>query len=306
ARGEAVGRTPVRGRRPNRRYRAFDFGRVLSGTFTVYFKMLLPILVISLVIAGPVGILQIVTQGDLLSEEVTYEPPPYDPDDPDAEWEGSSGFNEDSIMRSIAVGVGAMALEALARMVLAGALAYLVVRQQQGRPVGIGEALGRGFARFVPILGVVFLVWGAMVLMFVPAVIAGALDIPALLALLILGAFVPMVMWYLSTFVAVPACAVERLGPLASIRRSIALCRGSRWLLLGLSFVMGLIGMMIAGALTVPLMTMGDPELMMWMQKAVDVLFIAPLGAVLSALTYVELRAVNEGVDADGIAEVFS
>lgn len=295
----AAGRPPVRSRRPRRRYRAFDFGRVIGGTFTGYFKNLPAILVLALVIVAPVHLIDVFVNPnyDVVNAK------PWNPDEETwEEYDERTGDPMDAVGFTIGVGL----LGYIATMVLSGAVCYLVVRQQQKRPIGIGEALGRGFARVLPMTGATLLIYLVFAAMFLPTIIAAALESVGGALLLGALAFIPAVMWMLSVWVTVPVCAVEGLGPIASIRRSRQLAIGHRWYLLGLGVIIYLITVMGAGIVMAPLILMGDPMVVVWVQKVIEVLVSAPLGAVMGALIYIELRAVTEGVDVDGIADVFS
>ena len=297
AAGRTAGRTPVRGRRPRRRYRSFNFGRVLSGTFTLYFKKLPVLLILSIVIIGPVAAF------DVWINSPTTEA-----------WDGDWETYDEHIAKREALSRDdyqplQVMLNLLCQMLLTGVIAYLVVRHQQRRPVGIGEAVGRGFARLLPMLGAVILIYLAVGAMFLPTIFMIAAEAPLPGMLFFFIAIVPALMWYYATFVTLPACAVEGLGPVESIRRSRQLAIGQRWLLFALHLVVGLITGAAMMILAVPLFAATGFEgsvAGLWMLAGLNVVFTGPLTAVMIALTYIELREVTEGVDVDGIAEVFT
>lgn len=307
------GRAPVRpaprGRRPHRRFRQFNFGKVLGDTFAVYFKRLPAILVVAVIIAGPVAVfsawanptLRMLEDTGWDTENETWE-----------EYEARRERMDPDTMRNITIGL--TLLGHASKFLLAGAIAYLVVRAQQRRPAGVGEVLGRGLRRFPAILGATVLIWIVVTLMFVPAMLAGAIaESMPLMFMFLMAAMIPAVIWGLSVSVAVPACAVERLGPIASLSRSRELTRGYRWHLFGLFLLLMVIMWMIGIALMVPMTMMmmrgeGGQGFMLfhYIGEAVSALVMTPLFAVMIAVAYVELRAVNEGVDADGVADVFA
>lgn len=283
-----------RSRRANAR--PFDFGGVFGGTFKTYFRKLPSILLMSLVLMGAPTALGVVTARPTVSLGRTAFGDPAGP-----------RASENPLARQSPAFWGANILRLLLQMVLAGSLTYLIVRDQQRRPVSVGEAIGRGFARLLPMIGCALLVAAVMLAMFVPAVVAGALSGSAwLLVLCVLGVLIPIGMYYCSVYVAIPACAVEGSGPMESIGRSRHLCIGHRWYVFGLLVVMILVIWTFSMAVAVPLATRGSVGALRWVPALLGVFVTTPLAAVLNALVYVELRAVKEGVDPDGIAEVFA
>jgi len=177
----------------------------------------------------------------------------------------------------------------------------------------VGEALARGLSRFFPIVGTMLLNLLVGVGMFLPAIFLGAAADSVGLAFLFMAlAFVPASMYYYSVFVCAPACAVEQLGPIASIKRSRGLCKGYRWYMFALHLVMILIGMAIAMVVQIPFLAtqagaaFGSYNMGSQLAATVAEIFVGtPLFALLLAMTYVELRSVKEGVDPEGIVGVF-
>jgi hypothetical protein len=175
----------------------------------------------------------------------------------------------------------AILLNALSQAVIL----YAAFEDMRGRPVNMMESLRIGFARILPVLGT--------------AIVVGVLTMLGGIALVI-PAFIVMTM----LFVAIPACVVERLGPVKSVGRSAALTKGYRWRVFGLwiSFmiVLGIvqsvsvgIGSAIGGVFVARLI------LLLW-----NAIYIA-FSATLVVVTYRDLRVAKEGVDTDQIAAVF-
>ena len=122
---------------------------------------------------------------------------------------------------------------------------------------------------------------------------------------------VPGIMIFLAFYVAVPACVVEDLTPLAAISRSRFLTRGQRWRLLGLLIVIGLVGIgfsiiadlvsMMAGlnlaATRVPAVIVATVVL-----NSVSTLF----GAACVGSAYAELAGIKGGGNVAQVAEVFA
>lgn len=175
----------------------------------------------------------------------------------------------------------AILLNALSQAVIL----YAAFEDMRGRPVNMMESLRIGFGRILPVLGT--------------AIVVGVLTMLGGIALVI-PAFIVMTM----LFVAIPACVVERLGPVKSVGRSAALTKGYRWRVFGLwiSFmiVLGIvqsvsvgIGSAIGGVFVARLI------LLLW-----NAIYIA-FSATLVVVTYRDLRVAKEGVDTDQIASVF-
>ena len=175
----------------------------------------------------------------------------------------------------------AILLNALSQAVIL----YAAFEDMRGRPVNMMESLRIGFGRILPVLGT--------------AIVVGVLTMLGGIALVI-PAFIVMTMM----FVAIPACVVERLGPVKSVGRSAALTKGYRWRVFGLwiSFmiVLGIvqsvsvgIGSAIGGVFVAQLI------LLLW-----NAIYIA-FSATLVVVTYRDLRVAKEGVDTDQIAAVF-
>ncbi|WP_088343049.1 MULTISPECIES: hypothetical protein [Rhodomicrobium] len=162
---------------------------------------------------------------------------------------------------------------------------YGAFQHMRGRPVRLGESISRGLARFLPLVGVMLLALLGIML--------GAL-------LFIIPGLILLVMWY----VAVPACVVERIGPIASLRRSRILTKGHRWKLFGLYVLVALISGIVGGLLPIAGRAVGGPVgvlLAQWVWQAVAQAF----SSVLIVVAYYDLRVAKEGIDIERIAVVF-
>ena len=158
---------------------------------------------------------------------------------------------------------------------------YGAFQAMVGRPVMIGDAIRRGFARFWPIVGVSILV---------------GLGIFVGLFLFIIPGFILAVRWA----VALPACVVENIGPLAAMRRSAELTKGHRWKVLILAFA-------IIGAFAVRVVA--APEgLGQLILDGINVIVSGIVTAyfnVVAAMVYRDLRTLKDGVGMEEIAAVF-
>lgn len=162
---------------------------------------------------------------------------------------------------------------------------HAAFQSMRGRTVRLGEALGHGLMRFLPLVGVMILY---------------TLGIMAGMMLLLIPGFILLTMWY----VAVPACVVERVGPIRSLGRSRALTKGYRWKVFALFLLVTLISMIGNAFFEFLVQTAAG----LWGRVAAQLLWQAVWGgfsAVLIVVTYYHLRVAKEGVDIDQIVTVF-
>lgn len=116
-----------------------------------------------------------------------------------------------------------------------GAVAYAVFRHREGASVSISKTLNHGARRFIPMLLASLLIGIAIfVVLMIGAAIAYGLRIAGLghmsfqIALVLLT-FFPALALYLQWVLAIPAAAVENIGPIQAMRRSAQLTKGLRW-----------------------------------------------------------------------------
>ena len=117
---------------------------------------------------------------------------------------------------------------------------------------------------------------------------------------LVIPAFIVMAMLY----VAMPACVVERLGPIKSTGRSAQLTKGYRWRVFGLLFVIIVVGAIIQGLLAGLVSAMAGRVVAQLVVLVWNAVFGA-FNATVVVVAYRDLRVAKEGVDTDQIASVF-
>jgi hypothetical protein len=164
-------------------------------------------------------------------------------------------------------------------------IVYATFQALRGRPVRAGESMARGLQR----LGAVLLT----------SIVTGIIVGIGTILLVIPGIIASVIMC-----VAIPACIVERLGPVESIERSSYLSRGYRWPIFGAFFALG-IAEIIAGALITGL-TKGSE--LVWLDPAITAVWntlVTAYQTVLVAIIYHDLRVVKDGIDLEHIASVF-
>jgi MFS family permease len=166
---------------------------------------------------------------------------------------------------------------------LMGAFTGGAVQHLAGRRASVAGTLGAALRRMPALVG------------------AGILGVAAIYVGLIL-LVVPGVLWGLSFSLAAPVVIAEELGPWASLKRSRALAKGSRWALLGSYVICGL----AAGAPTWLGMglAMASP---VWGGVLVMVagVVLGPIILVAPAVAWQELRMAKEGASAAELAKVF-
>ena len=177
-------------------------------------------------------------------------------------------------------------IDLMLNLAVQGAMAYAVYQVLRGGTASIGEAVSRGTAQ----VGVLLL----------SALLMG-LGISIGMVLLI----VPGVILYCVWVVTIPACVVEKLGPVASMKRSAELTKGHRMPIFGLLLVLTLIGFAIAalfGIVFAPLLN--NPIAIILIVSAVLVIPQA-FSNVMITIIYYDLRTMKEGVSLDKLANVF-
>lgn len=233
----------------------FRVGRVLSRTFSILSRNLLPFCVVTAIAYLP-SLVILAEQGKPMQTGRAF----------------------------LLFGAGVLlsiVLNALSEaIVLFGAF-----EDMRGRPVNLMASLRVGLSRLLPVLGVALLV----------ALFAGIAAI-----LLLIPAFIVMTM----LFVAMPACIVEQLGPMDSLRRSQELTKGHRWAIFGLWFLVTIIvaiGGNLSGAIGSLIGGVGVSLLFSLIWGALAGAF----NAIMVVVAYHDLRVAKEGVDTDKIASVF-
>ncbi len=186
-------------------------------------------------------------------------------------------------------GVSAIAFSALVVLwillyfLLFATLTHGTIRDLRGTPARIGESLKWGLGRLFPVIGITIVATIGTglgtILLFVPGLML-------------------MTMWW----VAVPVTVVERIGVLASLRRSAELTRGYRWR------VFGVIAVVYLGQIVLEMLTnfilAGAPIFRHFASFMITVAATAYF-AVVTAVCYHDLRVLKDGVGVDEIASVF-
>jgi hypothetical protein len=184
-----------------------------------------------------------------------------------------------------AVSVLASLLDSILTVVAQGAVAYAVFQMFVSYKASIGESISRGMNRIWPLIAIAILT---------------SIAIGLGLILLIVPGIILFLMWC----VAVPACVVEKLGPIESLGRSVELTRGYKGtiFLIYLLFILVLIVIAVVLAVIAGLVL---GEKLATVVMSVAMIFPMAFINVTGAVIYYDLRAIKEGVSAESIASVF-
>ncbi len=157
------------------------------------------------------------------------------------------------------------------------------------------------------VLGYVTAVLPRMPAVIVAFILSVLIVVVGMLLLVIPGIIAVMIL-----FVTIPACVIERLGPVQALKRSRELTKGYRWPLLGFYLILVLINVPFAllaefGMETVNA-TLGMEYLAELGLGAGQILlnvFYAMFGGVATAVAYMRLRELKGGPDPEQLATIF-
>jgi hypothetical protein len=159
----------------------------------------------------------------------------------------------------------------------------IVAAEMAGDPIGAREAVSHAFGRMLTLVSAALLA--------IPAILLG------LIALIIPG------LWLIGSFTMVtPVVALEEVGPVAALRRSMALVRGRWWPTVGFLILVGLLGSVAAQLVQlVALPILGAAGVGLAAGLGFVVLIVAQgivvaAIAVMTTLWYFDLRARKEPV----------
>jgi hypothetical protein len=179
----------------------------------------------------------------------------------------------------------AQALYIVFNVFAGAAVVDIVIDDTRGRPVDLRKALRVGLRWFLPALGATVAMVGLAVLGFVLLIIPAAMIISRY-------------------FVVVPACVVEGLGPVQSMRRSTELTMGYRWRIFALWFAILITEIIVQMELDQAIRPSGYFSLVLASQVLWD-MAVGAFAAVATAVTYRDLRIAKEGIETDQVATVF-
>ncbi|MEO3431309.1 hypothetical protein AAFN88_20805 [Pelagibius sp. CAU 1746] len=241
----------------------FSVGGVLKRSFSTFFANFVPFLVLALILYLPSLLLGFGSMGDLDAGTVA---PQYTPAD-----------------------FAVMALSVVLSYILIGALVYGTVQHLTGRSASLGDIIGRGLSRVVPVIVIAILLSIAVTVGFVLLVVPGIF----------------LVVVY---SVVIPAAVVERPGIIGSFKRSWELTKGYRWPVLGLLLILFVIlvvfSFIVGAAAGFAIFFLDSLELLVVVNYVISAISGA-FASVMIAVLYHDLRVAKEGVSSAQIAAVF-
>ena len=248
----------------------------------IWLKNLLPLALMASVVVIPAGVLAAILQDN------------YGQIGPDGEplrtWVDAVSFGIDQLVGGL-----------VAAVVIGG-----VFNRLRKRSAGLFQNMGASFARVPSALGTTLLIALMMAACFVPAILMAWLEVPVGAAIGVIAGLLGILLLLIVTYVAIPATVVERVSPLAAVRRSIHLTAGNRLSIVGLMLLVGLLGMVATFGIVMLLgFLVADSQAGAMVLTYGLAIAIAPVSAVLTAVVYHDLRVAKEGIDTDELASVF-
>jgi|GEM_PF-3325677 len=180
---------------------------------------------------------------------------------------------------------------------------HLVVTACQGRKPSAGRSLAVGIKRLLPVIGALILLG---LLGFVAMFAVGLLSLPLSLVHPALAAVViyPIFIWmFMSFFVLVPVLVAEPVGVTQAFGRSIDLMQGAKLKCFLMILLLGIVN--FGFQFVAVYLAMSIDTLIVVAVQTVLGIAMASLWSVLCAVSYTEVREVNEGVSVDELAQVF-
>jgi hypothetical protein len=198
-----------------------------------------------------------------------------------------------------------------------GAVIRVVSDEYLDRPSGVGLALGTAWHRIWALIGYVLLelgIWvgsflGVALLVFLVALAGAGAAAVGLLVLLFVGWFVFFLFTYIRFCLGIQAVVLERLSPVAALRRSLRLTRGSFWRIVLFYIVIGLVSGILSDVLGllpglfVSALPLGTRAVIEVLATGVVQIFTSPFILILLTLVYYDIRIRREAFDIEMLAQ---
>ncbi|HUL60635.1 MAG TPA: hypothetical protein VLU43_15250 [Anaeromyxobacteraceae bacterium] len=260
---------------------AFSVGGVIGKTFSTWAKNLLPFTVLSLLVQLPMYATSLWNQYAIYGGYPSFQQMAER-----AREQAAAGAGPFAQFTPLVV-TGWLVMWVL-MLVQMGALTYGAIQHLAGRKVSVGPLIGAGFRR----------VWTV----FVTGLVSG------LVVMLGMTLFiVPGIILACGLAVAIPVVMAEGKGAFAAIGRSFALTKGKRFAIFLAFFVMLLVvwtTSALSGLLPLALGG-GTASLVGGVVALLVAALFAPLGTLLPAVVYHDLRVAKEGVATADLVKVF-
>lgn len=164
------------------------------------------------------------------------------------------------------------------------AMVYGTVQFLMGNKIPMGECFSKGISRILPAMGVAIVsyicIWLGIIALIIPGIMIAC-----------------------TLYVVIPVAVVESTGVSASLSRSAKLTKGSRMTLF-LSLLIPIIIYLLACAM-LGLVFGGVDSFLGWLMLQITALIWCIVASVLTAVAYMRLRELREGVDLKDLVKVF-
>lgn len=217
--------------------------------------------------------------------------------------------------QQLGAGGVSVVLGLLATVVVTGALTWFIAEFYVGRLPKAGAALSFALKRTPATIGSYIVATIGAVIAGIPAIallIVGALMKLAAVVVVAIIAWLLIFLWFfIRVSTAVPAIIVEKLGPIASVKRSFRLTKGCWWKVFGslivTSFLTGIVAQVLSTVINGILGLLGGDNKgfeFIWIALAgtVSTAVTTPVAAAMAVLMYLELRIKKEGFDLEVLA----
>lgn len=172
-------------------------------------------------------------------------------------------------------------------LVVQGATAYALVRMLLGGTAGLGESIVRGMTRIGPLAGAALLMG-----------IGTALG----LGLFLLPGLFLLCLWS----VTIPVCAVEKLGPLKSMKRSAELTKNYRMTIFALILINVLIVMAVTVAAGGLVVTFVSSPFIAGMLLTLILAAPQAFSNIMVSVIYCDLRSIKDGAPVESLDRAFA
>ncbi|MEL6204000.1 MAG: hypothetical protein AAFR47_01635 [Pseudomonadota bacterium] len=264
----------------------FGVGAVISESFSIFFKRLIPILIVGFVVFFLASLVSALLLG---MDVATGQTDPFGID-PTGDLTGPTGGEIAGFFVSALFGLIAYSL-------MVSVFVLLAYDAKLGRPARLGGYFGAALPVIVPTIVLSVVMWILIVFGFLLLIVPG--------------------LWLAALFsVVIPAIVIERAG-YSALGRSAQLTKGYRWSIVGVYAVMFLIvivvslilGAVIAGLAALLLAgggTVGFGSGLTFLAiNAVTSALSYGFTAIMSAIIYARLRELKEGVSVASLVDVF-
>lgn len=289
-------------RRRRHKRAQLDAGAVISQTFSLFGRRILPFLLVGLIAFLPSLAFEYVTLKPLFDnlEKLSLAPEML-----------LSVLDLADYQRSKVLELLGSLILITCLLFLQGAVIYIVVEDLRGGRPSVARGLSISGSRLISMLGIalmISLLLYALLLVVLTVIfmfIGTATQSPAAVIVgTILGLLVVISMILTRFCVSIPVAIIERLPALRAMARSDKLTAGVRWIILGTGIVVYVVPLVIA-----QLAVHSWMDLENW-KRAIGVAYAAQvvggiLLAVFCAVIYHDARVSSEGIEASDLARVF-